>query len=200
MTMSSSSSSSAVAMMVWMAVVGVIVQQPVGVAGQGIDYSAWKPCSTCTPQGGRCYLVTPDETTNRFDKCCNGPNGVKMSCKGSKWWATCQQDSSNLPALDPKGPDYGLIAVTDAYAAGNQNCPDQMNLGPYLSKSTCYAQTFPKLGSPPGGLAYGSGAEYEVGFLVGGNYTSVVAAEIEGNIVVLGDFNIGPNGIKSIGT
>lgn len=183
------SPSFAVMMMALLATQLVAAQDPAP-----LDYSSYKP-PVCIAAGDRCYyrLLPPDELTNRFDACCNG-----MSCVGSKWWATCQQVSTNLPPLDPKGPDYGLITVSAAYT-GNENCPDQMNLGPLLSKSTCYLNPFPLLQSPPN-LDSPAGREYEVGFLVGGNYFAPLAAEIEGNIVILGDFKVGSRGTNSLGT
>jgi hypothetical protein len=47
--------------------------------------------------------------------------------------------------------------------------------------------------SPPG-------RESQISLLVGGNYNGLMGEEIEGRIVVLGDFIIGPDGVDSIGT
>ena len=44
------------------------------------------------------------------------------------------------------------------------------------------------------------GRESQISLLVGGTYDGPLAAEIEGRIVVLGDFLIGDNGVSSLGT
>jgi len=177
-----------------------IVQKPfVAAQSGGIDYSNQKPLPVCIPEGQRCYKLTSTELINRFDNCCNATNGKPLSCKGgSIWWSTCQQVTGDFPPSDPKGPDHGLISVSAAYT-GNENCTGIMNLGPSLSKSTCFTGEFPLLRAPPN-WPNPVGREHEIGFLVGGNYTAPIAAEIEGNIVILGDFKVvGYAGTNSLG-
>ena len=76
------------------------------------------------------------------------------------------------------------------------SCPK--NLGSALSSSSGYTDPFPLLGDPTD-IYNPQGREDEIGFLVGGNYYAPVSSEIEGNIVVLGDFIIGDFGINSLG-
>jgi len=78
-------------------------------------------------------------------------------------------------------------------------CPSGTeNMGPMLSASD-YPLEFGLLGAsmdiinPPG-------RESKIGLLIGGNYDSPLTAEIEENIVVLGDFKIGSLGVNSLGT
>ena len=72
------------------------------------------------------------------------------------------------------------------------------NLGPLLSASD-YMGAFRVLGSTTD-LFSPPGRESQISLLVGGNYDGPMAEEIEGRIVVLGDFTIGANGVDSIGT
>lgn len=44
------------------------------------------------------------------------------------------------------------------------------------------------------------GRESQVAVLVGGSYDGPLASEIEGKVVVLGDFHIGHHGVSSLGT
>lgn len=73
-----------------------------------------------------------------------------------------------------------------------------VNLGPASSESLGYLPTFPLPRLTDFTVAIGR--ESQVGFLVGGNYTSTIGLEIEGRIVGLGDFRIGPSGINHLGT
>ena len=72
-----------------------------------------------------------------------------------------------------------------------------IGLGPLLRKSS-YTNEFPLLGTTNPHIPAGHASQ--IGFLVGGNYNAPLAAEIEGNIVVLGDFKIGSKGTNSLGT
>ncbi len=170
-----------------------------------VDLSQYYP-SACIAQGHPCYRVTTSETQNRFSECCAESDGsVSMTCDGGLWNAVCtpcpnKDCSKKLPTFDPKGVElinWGVVEVSQS-GTGYDDCPEAANLGPSLSKSTGFNDPFPLLGitnpySPVG-------RESEVGFLVGGNYYAPLAAEIEGNIVVLGDFVIGPSGTNSLGT
>jgi len=165
--------------------------------------SPWVPFlpPVCLAEGQVCYRTTDGETENRFNSCCKEPNGVvSMVCRGGPWDAVCTRvpgnDASNrLPQFDPKGSDWGL---TDTSRTGStrDSCPNAANLGPLLSKSTGFTETFPLL-LPTDAIA--RGRESEIAFLVGGNYVAPFAAEIEGKIVVLGDFKIGALGTNSLG-
>ena len=71
------------------------------------------------------------------------------------------------------------------------------DLGDGVSKAIGYNGVFPKTSST--GLKR-RGTDDAIAFLVGGNYVAPNAAEIEGKVVVLGDFLIGSKGTNSIGT
>ena len=169
-------------------------------ANSGMDLSKWKP-PVCITENMQCFRTTEGETQNRFSTCCTENGKVTMTCQGSLWWSTCVRapngDTSNLlPKFDPKGPDAALVNVAQAGTPQN-SCPQVANLGPLLSKSS-YPNEFPLLGTTNPHSP--TGRESQIGFLVGGNYNAPVAAEIEGNIVVLGDFKIGSQGTNSLGT
>jgi len=125
-----------------------------------------------------------------------------MTCKGDIWNSKCvnlpngNSPNNLLPKFDPKGPDCALVNV-NASGTVNDSCPSVANLGPLLSKSS-YTGEFRLLG--PTNLSSPVGRESQIGFLVGGSYNAPLAAEIEGNIVVLGDFKIGQYGTNSLGT
>jgi len=70
-------------------------------------------------------------------------------------------------------------------------------LGPELSASD-YQGEFALLVTPKN-INNPLGRESQVSLLVGGNYDGPLAAEIEGRIVVLGDFKIGEKGLNSLG-
>ena len=112
------------------------------------------------------------------------------------YWAGANQ----LHQLDLKGVDMNDGELVELSRAGNgyEDCLEAANLGPSLSKSRGFHYPFPLLGSRD--LNSPHGRESEIGFLVGGNYFAPVAGEIEGNIVVLGDFKIGSLGTNSLGT
>ena len=169
-------------------------------ANTGVDLSQWKP-PVCLAQGQQCYRTVTGESQNRFSTCCTENGQVTMACQGTLWWSTCVRapngNTANLlPRFNPKGPDCALVSVNQA-GTPNDSCPSVANLGPLLSKSS-YAGEFPLLGST--NLTSPTGRESQIGFLVGGSYNAPLAAEIEGNIVVLGDFKIGQNGTNSLGT
>jgi hypothetical protein len=63
-----------------------------------------------------------------------------------------------------------------------------------LSASTDDQEDFPTLGDS----VNPTGRDDSIAFFVKGTYTSVVGAEIEGKIVVLGDFIVEPNGVNSL--
>jgi hypothetical protein len=99
----------------------------------------------------------------------------------------------------PPNPLGDVIAYTPLEGAGSEHdsCPEAMNLGPMLSASTDYQEDFPTLGDSVN-LANPIGRDDSVAFFVKGTYTSVVAAEIEGKIVVLGDFIVEKDGVNSL--
>jgi choice-of-anchor A domain-containing protein len=72
-----------------------------------------------------------------------------------------------------------------------------MNLGPLLSASTDFDGEFPLLGEYQD-LKNPFGRDDSIGFFVKGNYISEQASEIEGKIVVLGNFTVEPNGVNSL--
>ena len=159
---------------------------------------------TCRSAGDRCWQVSQVEGTNQFSDCCQDvTNGNQvLSCVGNAFYATCQWTTDDPSQSDPKGEKGVDWGVYDLPSAGTNydSCPAVANLGPLFSKSTGFtSEPFPLL-STPSFLDEAYGRESEIGFFVGGNYYAEQAAEIEGNIVVLGDFEIGPDGTNSIGT
>ena len=72
------------------------------------------------------------------------------------------------------------------------------NLGPQLSASDFQGE-FGTLAAT-NNISAPLGRESQLSLLIGGNYNGPLAAEIEGNIVVLGDFKIGNRGVNSLGT
>jgi len=164
-------------------------------------WSTFRP-PVCIAELQQCYRTMTGETENRFNTCCKDPDGSEtMTCEGGPWNAFCIRRTvgetlTKLPKFDPKGNDWGLIDVAQA-GSPNDSCPDAMNLGPLLSKSTGFNNTFPLLSFVD---LKAKGRESEIALLVGGNYFSALAADIEGNIVVLGDFIVGASGVNSLGT
>jgi len=165
-----------------------------------ISRASFRP-PVCIPEGQRCYRTTDQETVNRFNDCCRESSGaVSMTSEGGPWSAVCTRysgtiASTKLPTFEPKGNEWGLIEIPAVTA--RDSCVHVANLGPASSRSSGYLATFPLPGrsdfySPPG-------RESQVGFLVGGSYTSIRGHEIEGNIVVLGDFTIGASGLALLG-
>jgi hypothetical protein len=91
------------------------------------------------------------------------------------------------PAVPPSVP-----SPDSSCAAGNDN------LGSQLSDSD-YQRVFPLLADIID-IMNPNGRESQISLLVGGTYSGPLAAEIEGRIVVLGDFLIGARGVNSLGT
>ena len=164
----------------------------------------------CITEGQRCYRTTDSEQQNKYSNCCTsngGTNGtVVMACQGGIWSAVCTRCPANncatrLPLYDPKGVqgvDWNVVTVPTA-GSPNDDCTAVANLGPKNSASTGYSLPFPQLGVITN-ILNPAGRESEISLLVGGNYRAPLAAEIEGNIVVLGDFIIGKDGTNSLGT
>uniref|UniRef100_A0A7S3P468 VWFD domain-containing protein n=1 Tax=Amphora coffeiformis TaxID=265554 RepID=A0A7S3P468_9STRA len=92
-----------------------------------------------------------------------------------------------------------LIALTRPVwvqaVASSSVCEEAQNLGNGLSEGQGYTQEYPQSGS----VGTPKGFDDTIAFLVGGNYNSPIAAEIEGKAVVVGDFIIGSQGTNSIG-
>jgi hypothetical protein len=97
---------------------------------------------------------------------------------------------------DPLGDDYIYIPLDDA-GSDYDSCPEAMNLGPMLSSSTHYQADFPTINDDVN-QDNPIGRDDSIGFFVKGTYTSKLAAEIEGKIVVLGDFIVEPAGVNSL--
>jgi len=102
----------------------------------------------------------------------------------------------------PQDPRVSVSMFVPTGCAGTETdaCPEAMNLGPELSASTEYDDDFPTLSEFVNDHGANTvGRDDAISFLVGGNYISKKAAEIEGMIVVLGDFVIEPNsGLNSL--
>jgi hypothetical protein len=176
-----------------------------------LDLNAYRP-PDCIPEGQRCYRTSNKERQNRFSSCCKDARtgAVYMTCQGGPWndvctkcpWNNCTQQ---LPAWDPKGfdgVDWGVTSVALAMTTAGLNpklasCPALANLGPLVGASTGYSEPFPLLGNS--NVFSPAGREFEIALLVGGNYYAPLAAEVEGNIIVLGDVIIGASGTNSLG-
>ena len=104
----------------------------------------------------------------------------------------------DAPTVVPVAPTKSPVATTPPPFAP-RSCPSTFSdLGPQLSASD-YTGTFPRLVDAID-VMNPKGRESQVSLLVGGTYDGPLAAEIEGRIVVLGDFWIGENGVSSLGT
>lgn len=123
------------------------------------------------------------------------------SISNCNWPQMVAQCVSSCPVEDPptSPPDDTPSSVPSSAPSGAPECPfGTDNLGPLLSASdfqgnfTTLAESF-NVFNPVG-------RESQLSVLIGGDYNGPLASEIEGRVVVLGDFNIGPNGISSIGT
>ena len=137
--------------------------------------------------------------------CWNGPmqyvscpeiNGMQMLYDenvGNCNWPALVQCVSSCPT---DSPPASAPSPSPTAAA---TCPDGTdNLGPLLSASD-YQGDFATLSESIDYLSP-NGRESQVSVLVGGSYNGPLAAEIEGRIVVLGDFKIGRSGVNSLGT
>ena len=147
---------------------------------------------TCYDQWQQCYKITAEELTNPYGGCCDG-----LYCTGSSiWYASCQPIPSGY--VMPPNPLGDITEYITEDCAGSEydTCPEAMNLGSELSASTDYQGEFPTLEDPVD-LA-NPYRDDSIAFLIKGTYTSQQAAEIEGKIVVLGDFIVKPDGVNSL--
>ena len=107
-------------------------------------------------------------------------------------WASVTQCISSCPGSN------GIVVSPTPPPIAPPSCPvGTDNLGPQLSASD-FTGEFGLLGVT-NNLLSPVGRESQLSLLVGGNYDGPLAAEIEGRIVVLGDFKIGQNGVNSLG-
>ena len=94
--------------------------------------------------------------------------------------------------------DIQLRLSSSPVLTANDTCPyGNDNLGTELSASD-FPDVFPVFANTA--ILQPNGREAQVSMLVGGSYIGSVAAEIEGRIVVLGDFLIGARGAEYLGT
>ncbi len=108
-------------------------------------------------------------------------------------WASVTQCISSCPGSN------GIVVSPTPPPIAPPSCPvGTDNLGPQLSASD-YKGEFGLL-RVTNELLSPVGRESQLSLLVGGNYDGPLAAEIEGRIVVLGDFKIGQRGVNSLGT
>ena len=135
--------------------------------------------------GETCYRITQEELFNPYGGCTSG-----YACSATSiWWGwKCEV----IPYGVSVGPDP-LAAIPDyisSSCAGTDydTCPEISNLGPYLSGSGWYGE-YPVINSVTD-IILDSG----ISLLVKGMYTSEVAAEVEGKMVILGDVKINGNG------
>jgi hypothetical protein len=149
--------------------------------------------NTCIPDFTQCYKITADELINAYAGCCEG-----SYCEGGDvWGAECKPIAAGyIMPPDPLGDDFTYIPLEGA-GSEYDSCPEAMNLGPMLSASRDYQEDFPTLADSVN-LVNPVGRDDSIAFFVKGTYTSFVAAEIEGKIVVLGDFIVEPNGVNSL--
>jgi hypothetical protein len=148
---------------------------------------------TCTVKGQRCYQITKEESVNPYSECCEG-----NYCKGGIWGATCQviPDGYTMPFPNPRGGENFTYVPLSGTETDYDSCSEAKNFGPMLSESTDYQLDFPILAATVN-LA-NPGRDDSIGFFVKGDYISEQAAEVEGKIVVLGDFVIERNGANSL--
>lgn len=187
----------------WSATLSVVVAAAAAAGGSSYDFSSYRP-PVCIAAGQRCYDTSQAEPENKYSDCCDG-----HKCVGGPWSATCQKctgsnghcTTSDLPQSDPKGIaglDYKVQTIAEANYDLN-TCPYMTNVGSTLGASTGYdSEPFPLLGQ--NNIYTPAGRESQVAILIGGNYVAPQAAELEGKIVVLGDFLIGSRGTNSLGT
>lgn len=111
------------------------------------------------------------------------------SCNWPQSVGTCKSSCPSAPAPVPATP---APTATPTCPTGTDN------MGNALSASD-FDGVFSTLNEPFNYLDP-LGRESQVALLVGGSYDGPLAAEIEGRIVVLGDFHIGHHGLSSLGT
>lgn len=170
--------------------------------------SLWKeipdtPCCDDVPANSIKYIAEPG--CNGGFLCYNGPVQY-VSCPkfgdiqmlydesvGNCNWPHAVQCVSSCPSdNDTPTPPPTLPPIAPP------TCPVGFdNLGPQLSASD-FKGDFATLAESIDYLSP-NGRESQVSLLVGGSYNGPLAAEIEGRIVVLGDFKIGRNGVNSLG-
>jgi hypothetical protein len=75
-------------------------------------------------------------------------------------------------------------------------CNEVNNLGPGFSGPLNYTGEYP-LCAPTGLVPRGT--DDSISVFIGGTYNSVLAAEIEGKVIVLGDFLVEADGVNTIG-
>lgn len=131
----------------------------------------------------------------QFYDCAHAGLVFDESISNCNWPSSAATCKSSCPSSIPIAPTY----PPSASPMSAPMCPvGPDNLGPMLSASD-YSGYFSTLNEPFNYLDP-LGRESQVALLIGGNYDGPLAAEIEGRIVVLGDFNIGHHGVSSIGT
>jgi hypothetical protein len=150
---------------------------------------------TCVADWVRCYKITREELTNPFSECCEG-----SYCTGAgpeAWWAQCKPiPGGYIMPPNPRGDNFTYIPL-DGAGSEYDSCPEAKNFGPMLSDSTDYQEDFPTLAGTVD-LENPIGRDDSIAFFVKGTYTSLNAAEIEGKIVVLGDFIVEKQGVNSL--
>jgi hypothetical protein len=162
------------------------------------DYA---PTPACIAMGAQCFKATSTEGINPWHTgCCDSDTHYCDAFDDDGvlniWWATCKEiPPGYVMPPDPLGP-ISYIPL-DTTGSSYDACPAMMNLGPLLSASTDFDGEFPLLGKYAD-LTNPFGRDDALGFFVKGNYISKLAAEIEGKIVVLGDFTVELNGVNSL--
>jgi choice-of-anchor A domain-containing protein len=178
----------------------------------GVDYTCDKEWESCTEPGGQgscCpgYICNGDAV---FTQCHLDPNrdtsggcklmyaqcsGLGQCCEGSycdmsdaEWLCRPGQDgatpapSSSSMINNDAGP-FSLASITGT-------CPYSANLGDGFSGPTGqghFVGPWPDVQGVPA-LGKADGRDDSIAFFVGGNYFGNVGAEVEGKIVVLGNF------------
>ena len=167
----------------------------------GDSYKGTIQCKSCTvsrddaqqckASGETCYKVTPDQLSNPYSECCDG-----LMCSTNSIWTapTCKSIPSNFDYFpDPRGTVDEYVRRTCS-GTEHDNCPEALDFGASLSAADVFQGDFPSVQT----LANPAGIDNSIAFFVTGDFTSQSGAEIEGKIVVLGDFKVESDGVNSL--
>jgi choice-of-anchor A domain-containing protein len=197
---------------------------PSSTSGGAVDYTCDKEWEACTEPGGQgsccpgyecigdatftqCHLDPNRDTSggckqmyaqcSDLGQCCEGSycdmSGSWKQCRPGQEGATPAPSSSSMINNDAEA--FSLASITGI-------CPYSANLGDGFSGPTGqghFVGPWPDVQGVPA-LGKADGRDDSIAFFVGGNYFGNVGAEIEGKIVVLGNFkNNGINALVQVG-
>lgn len=189
----------------------------------GVDYTCdkeWETCSGWGGQGSCCPGYKCNGDAN-FAQCHLDPNRDKSGgCKdmyqactglgqccvgsycdmsgGSNSWMSCRPGQEGATPAPTPSSMINNDAASFSLGSITGDCPYSPNLGDGFSGATGqghFVGPWPDVQGVPA-LGMADGRDDSVSFFVGGNYFGNVGSEIEGKIVVLGNFK--NNGINSL--